>query len=129
MKIIVILMFGLLLKSSLAFAEGYLTVKQPVHRSTLGNDYGYYPYNDNYNPDISIFITEPLTKDWTFMSWNGYVTGNTFVFDQSVAYTVNPSLRLGIGVNYSDGQIPSQNLGDQRYQNFEGKVWGEYKLW
>jgi hypothetical protein len=126
-KYLTILLF--ILVPSLAYSEGYLTVKQPVARSVMGSNYSYYPYQNNYSPDVSIFFTEPLGGQWSIMSWNGFVTGNTFVFDENLVYAVSPKLRLGVGVNYSDGRL-EDSFGDSvRYRNIEGKVWGELKLW
>lgn len=122
-----LLFLFLIFAPCLAHSDGYLTIKQPIHRSALGNSY-LYPYQNNYNPDIAIFFSEPISNKWSIMSWNGFVSGNTFIFDENVVFSVNDKLRLGIGANYSDGRI-DDGFSSVRYQNLEGKIWGEYKLW
>lgn len=127
-KAVIVLFFSFLI-SSMAYASGYLTIKEPLYKDALGSAFNYYPYINNYSPDVSLFIQEPLSAKWSFISYNGYVQGTTLVLDEAVAYSFTDRFRMGIGANYSDGLIIDTASGNQRYRNLEGKVWGEYKLW
>lgn len=98
---------------------GFFTIKQPLYSIiNQGSD------NGAYNPEFSLYIEEPVSQDWVYKSWTGFIPNVWMSTEHIILYSFTDRFRAGLGLSHVYSFQNDLNL--ERTQ-IRGIL--EYRLW